>query len=107
MGFRSFKLPKGRVGIFQSQLHSHPASGYRDTSAAIEKNRFRATKRNVAVRLIVVKTLNVYLVAVISNTSRSISWPGLTFDHHLQPRLPCRFDALTKFLGVRPTCSNI
>lgn len=69
MGFRSFKLPKERVGIFQSQLHSHPASGYRDTSAAIEKNRFRATKRNVAVRLVVVKTLNVYLVAVISEPS--------------------------------------
>lgn len=107
MGFRSFKLPKGRAGIFQSQLHSHPASGYRDTSAAIEKNRFRATKRNVAVRLIVVKTLNVYLVAVISNTSRSISWPGLTFDHHLQPRLPCRFEFFNKVSREGRGTSNL
>lgn len=95
MGFRSFKLPKERIGIFQSQLHSHPASGYRDTSAAIEKNRFRATKRNVAVRLVVVKTLNVYLVAVISEPSvveggrfRGQNSPSITTCNHI-----CRADS--------------
>ena len=66
MGFRSFKLRTG-WNLSKSAAFA-PAGRIRrpsHTSGAVAEKSFRATKR-VAFRLIVVKTVNVYLEAAIS-----------------------------------------
>lgn len=118
MGFRSFKLPKERVGIFQSQLHSHPATGYRDTCAAIEKNRFsrHEKKRSRPIN----RCQNVECVSRGGDLGyeggrfRGQDSLSITTCNHVRradSRLKIRrvYTALTKFLargGVRPTRSN-